>query len=78
MAAVTITELMTALRLPTTRIDRRPATEPGFFECVYMIEVVSRSNPSDDQSMRSWADEVQQGVSRVIEAGGKATVLGIW
>ncbi|KAI0321370.1 PDT-domain-containing protein [Amylostereum chailletii] len=80
--AITITELISALRLPATRIDRRPTAEPEHFESVYMIELVNRPEPevrsAGDARLREWADEVQEGVERIVAAGGSATVLGIW
>ncbi|KAI0036608.1 Prephenate dehydratase-domain-containing protein [Vararia minispora EC-137] len=77
----TINELMAALQLPTSRVDRRPSGH-GPFDHVYILEVFSKSrdemNGESHCEADRWEDMVQEGIRRVIDTGDEAALLGIW
>jgi len=91
---MTVSDLLAALRLPTLRIDRRPSTSVPReqFGSVYLLEVmdVERQldgfHPSTPQcadkigvtDLPSWKERVQGAIMRVVESGGRATLLGTW
>lgn len=90
-ARVTVSDLLAALRLPVVRMDRRPSiTVPHErFGSVYLVEVMDdeRSDgfrPSEcggevgTTSLPSWKDRVLSAIARVVESGGRATLLGTW
>ncbi|KAH9984167.1 Prephenate dehydratase-domain-containing protein [Russula vinacea] len=90
-ARVTVSDLLAALRLPVVRMDRRPSiTVPHErFGSVYLVEVMDdeRSDgfrPSEcggevgTTSLPSWKDRVLGAIARVVESGGRATLLGTW
>lgn len=87
LSSVSITDLLGALRLSATRIDRRPSLEPSKYRHTYFVEVIDRSRSAsylekegrgDEVDEKRWADKVFHGAGRVIGAGGGASVLGIW
>lgn len=87
LSSVSITDLLGALRLSATRIDRRPSLEPSKYRHTYFVEVIDRSRSAsyleeqgrgDEVDEKRWFDKVFHGAGRVIGAGGGASVLGIW
>jgi prephenate dehydratase len=90
-ARVTVSDLLAALRLPVVRMDRRPSiTVPREqFGSVYLVEVMDNElsdgfRPSEYAgkvaitSLPSWKDRVLGAIARVVESGGRATLLGTW
>lgn len=91
---VTISDLLAALRLPVLRIDRRPSTfvQREQFGSVYLVEVMDHERRSDGfqpssprcaDKMRftyltSWKETVESAITRTVQSGGCATLLGIW
>ncbi|KAI0051667.1 PDT-domain-containing protein [Auriscalpium vulgare] len=76
-----IMQLLEALQLPVSRIDRRPSTQPGRFESVYLVEVIDDDTACDMSSESDevdWARRIQNAARRVREAGGLASILGTW
>lgn len=63
---------LSVIDLGVSRIDRRPSLCGGPFEDMLFIEVFQRSEGS------KWGDEVNDAMQRVIKAGWKACLLGIW
>ncbi|KAF9499747.1 PDT-domain-containing protein [Pleurotus eryngii] len=64
---------LSVIDLGVSRIDRRPSLCGGDpFEDMLFIEVFQRSEGS------KWGDEVSDALQRVIQAGWKACLLGIW
>ena len=90
----TVSDLLAALRLPTLRIDRRPSTSVPReqFGSVYLLEVMDVEQQLDGfhpsaplcadkigtTDLPSWKEKVQGAITRVIESGGRATLLGTW
>lgn len=88
---MTISDLLAALRLPIVRMDRRPSiTVPREqFGSVYLVEVMDSKGsdgfrPSEGAGvvgitgLPSWRDKVLGAIARVVERGGRATLLGTW
>jgi hypothetical protein len=87
---VTVSDLLAALRLPALRIDRRPSTfvPREQFGSVYLVEVMDDVQPSSPSpqyadkmgvtDLPSWKERVLGAVTRVVESGGRATLLGTW
>ncbi|KAH9982372.1 Prephenate dehydratase-domain-containing protein [Lactifluus volemus] len=85
-SAVTVTDLLAALRLPGFIGQREQ------FDSVYFVEVLDdnehgdSSQPSSRPSGRdgitgrssSWMDRVLGAITRVAESGGRADLLGTW
>jgi hypothetical protein len=63
-SAVTVTDLLAALRLPGVRVDRRPSSSSAQrkqFDSVYFVEVVDdneHANPSQPSSRPSGRDGI--------------------
>ncbi|KAJ3559768.1 hypothetical protein NM688_g145 [Phlebia brevispora] len=77
--------LLTTFGVPVIRIDRRPSLNHVPFEHVYYVELeelgseLGVENSADDEHGSSvWLNRVQMGVDRVCEAGGEATIIGVW
>lgn len=88
---MTISDLLAALHLPVVRMDRRPSiTVPREqFGSVYLVEVMDDGGsdgfrPSEGADVAgitglpSWRDKVLGAIARVVESGGRATLLGTW
>ncbi|KAF8507192.1 PDT-domain-containing protein [Russula emetica] len=91
---VTISDLLGALRLPALRVDRRPSTSVPReqFGSVYLVEVMDDERrldgfqPSSQRcadkmgitDLPSWKERVLGAITRVVENGGRATLLGTW
>jgi hypothetical protein len=83
---VAVSDLLAALRLPVSRIDRRPSTSGSReqFESVYLLEVMDDGRRAADASemgvtdLPSWEERVLGAITRAVESGGRATLLGIW
>lgn len=54
------------------RIDRRPALRSTPFRDVYFVEL---EQPSD---VSSWPSLVRQTINNLNDAGGNATLMGMW
>jgi hypothetical protein len=93
-ARVTISDLLAALRLPAVRMDRRPSTSVprDQFGSVYLVEVMDDDEQRSDGSrpsesctgkvgitgLPSWRARVLGAIARVVESGGRASLLGTW
>ncbi|KAH9969063.1 Prephenate dehydratase-domain-containing protein [Russula dissimulans] len=91
---VTISGLLAALGLAVARIDRRPSTSGPReqFGSVYFVEVMDTerldsSQPSSQHTAKvgntstglsPWKERVFDAVTRVVESGGCADLLGTW
>jgi hypothetical protein len=91
---VTVSDLLAALRLPALRIDRRPSTSVprDQFGSVYLLEVMDDGRrldglqPSSPRcademgvaDLPSWKERVLSAITRAVESGGRATLLGTW
>lgn len=79
-----VSDLLAALRLPALRIDRRPSISVPRkqFGDVYLIEVMDDErrwlDDFQSSSLPSWRERVLGAISRVVESGGRATLLGTW
>ncbi|KAI0068331.1 PDT-domain-containing protein [Artomyces pyxidatus] len=74
-SSVSITRLLTALRLPAARIDRRPSVQPGLSQSVYFVEVEEAEHAGNEEQ---WSQCVRDAVRRANEAGGRTSLLGTW
>jgi hypothetical protein len=74
--------MLCSLRLPTSRIDRRPSPKPGDYDSIYIAEVfrpgAQGESVSEARNCAIWEGEVQEGIKRVIHIGGEAALLGLW
>jgi hypothetical protein len=70
-----ISQLISALAIPITRLDRRPSLMGTPFHDVYFVELQERKETEDGES---WKQAVRRGVERVRECGGNGHVLGTW
>ncbi|KAF8225087.1 PDT-domain-containing protein [Tricholoma matsutake] len=70
-----ISNLLTALQMSVTRIDRRPAIGTVPFHDTYIVELERESNAQDNDS---WAREVEAAVEGVTQVGGNAKLIGMW
>jgi prephenate dehydratase len=70
-----ISQLLTALQMTVTRIDRRPAIGTVPFHDTYIVELEQEGNAEDDNS---WTGEVEVAVERIRQAGGNARFIGMW
>jgi hypothetical protein len=85
---VTVSDLLAALRLPVLRVDRRPSTSVPReqFGSVYLLEVMDDGRRLDGrcadkigiEDLPSWKERVLAAITRVVEGGGRATLLGTW
>lgn len=79
-----ITQLLAALNLSATRVDRRPYPNSIPFYDVYFVEVQDEGEttgaPHDNElnAYDSWARHVEHGMERVRGVGGEAHLLGMW
>jgi len=74
-----ITQLLTALGLYVTRLDRRPSLHPMPFHDVYFVELKEGNRTEGIRNGdRSWLTEVEEGIQHVIEIGAEAQLLGSW
>ncbi|KAJ7046555.1 Prephenate dehydratase-domain-containing protein [Mycena alexandri] len=72
--APAITQLLTALAIPVSRLDRRPQLEnKRLFHDVYFAELGCGESDSD-----AWPADIERGIERVRASGGEADLLGIW
>jgi len=91
-ATVTISGLLAVLGLPVVRIDRRPSTSGPReqFGSVYFVEAtdterLDSSQPSSQHTpkvgstgLSPWKERVFGALTRVVESGGCADLLGTW
>jgi hypothetical protein len=80
---VTVSDLLAALRIPALRVDRRPSISVPReqFEDVYLVEVIDDERWLDgleSSSPSSWKERVLGAITRAVESGGRATLLGTW
>jgi hypothetical protein len=81
---VTVSDLLAALRLPALRVDRRPSISVPReqFGDVYLVEVMDderrRLDGFQPSSPSSWKERILGAITRVVESGGRATLLGTW
>jgi hypothetical protein len=78
---IDIVPLVSAMALPTFRIDRRPSLAEIPFHDVFFVEVCRNgksegSHGSDD--FISWMKCVEEGVQRAEKVGGRAVTIGAW
>jgi len=79
-----ITQLLAALGLCVTRIDRRPSLHLIPFHDVYFVELeegnTNRAVRNGDgvRNDKSWMKAVEDGIQHVIEIGAEAQFLGSW
>ncbi|KAJ7752077.1 Prephenate dehydratase-domain-containing protein [Mycena metata] len=72
--APAITQLLTALAIPVSRLDRRPQLEnTRLFHDVYFAELGCGESDSD-----AWPADIERGIERVRASGGEADLLGLW
>lgn len=76
----TIVDVLSALRLPVTQVDRRPAGTGPTFVGVYFVRAGRQhdTNAQYNQGAVRWQVEVEAALGRVRDAGGEGAVLGIW
>jgi len=71
-----IAQLLAALDLHVTRMDRRPSLYPVPFHDVYFVEV------EEEHSIRSndgsWIKRVEEKIQHVVETGAEAQLIGYW
>ncbi|KAJ7684965.1 Prephenate dehydratase-domain-containing protein [Mycena polygramma] len=68
-----ITQLLAALALKVSRLDRRPKLDsPKPFDDIYFAEI------ERGDSSAPWLPEVEEGIGRVRASGGEAELIGIW
>ncbi|KAJ7172700.1 Prephenate dehydratase-domain-containing protein [Mycena filopes] len=73
--APAITQLLTALAIPVSRLDRRPQLENArLFHDVYFAELVS----GEGDNLDGWLADIERGIERIRTAGGEADLLGTW
>lgn len=84
---LTVSDLLAALRLPALRVDRRPSISVPRerFGDVYVVEVIDDERQRLDAidgarplSLPSWKERVLGAITRVVESGGRAALLGTW
>lgn len=73
--AVALLDLLSALNLNVTRLDRRPAISDVQFHDIYLVEIQDTAKHRSDVE---WASEVDIAVERVGTAGGDARLIGLW
>ena len=75
-----VVDVLSALRLPVTQVDRRPAGTGPAFVGVYFVKVRQQRDTDAlyKQSTARWRVEVEAALGRVRGAGGEGAVLGIW
>ncbi|KZT05963.1 PDT-domain-containing protein [Laetiporus sulphureus 93-53] len=81
LIAIVLSTLYTTFGMPARRIDRRPSLSDVPFEDVYMIELedtVSTTDESHDALRETMFARVRAGIQKVQDAGGEASLLGIW
>ncbi|KAJ7694141.1 Prephenate dehydratase-domain-containing protein [Mycena rosella] len=70
-----IAQLLTALGLSVSRLDRRPQLDGTLpFRDVYFAELARE----DGGANGPWMPHIERAIERVRESGGKAELLGIW
>ena len=70
-----ILQLLAALALPVSRLDRRPQFESTqLFQDVYFVEVAREDT---DHSER-WILDIKRAIENVSTVGSEAELLGIW
>ncbi|KAJ6513895.1 PDT-domain-containing protein [Mycena vitilis] len=68
-----IPQLLAALALKVSRLDRRPKLDsPEPFDDIYFAEI------ERGDSSAPWLPEVEEGIGRVRASGGDAELIGIW
>ena len=78
-SAIDITRCLISLQLPVSRIDRRPSLGGIPFHNVYFIEVQKEvQHHHDGDSFELWTNAVMLASARIIEAGWRSEVVGIW
>lgn len=70
-----ISQLVSALKLNVTRLDRRPAITTVQFHDTYLVELQDTDRHRSDLE---WTSEVDRAVERVETAGGDARLVGLW
>ena len=74
--------LLTAFGCLALRIDRRPSLNSVPFDDVYFIELgdlTLPASPSTEKlSENEWLQRIKLGIVGIVEAGGWATLLGVW
>ncbi|KAG6842576.1 hypothetical protein C0991_000102 [Blastosporella zonata] len=69
----TISQLLTALNLITSRIDRRPSRRSNFSN-IYFIETQAETTAEE----QTWVSDISKAMQRVAAAGGNTTLIGLW
>ncbi|KAJ6623409.1 Prephenate dehydratase-domain-containing protein [Mycena sp. CBHHK59/15] len=73
---VSITQLLSALAMTVSRLDRRPQIDNTVpFRDLYFAELERASGVNTDTP---WMPDIQQAMDRVRAAGGHIDLLGIW
>jgi hypothetical protein len=70
-----ISQLVSALKLNVTRLDRRPSIVAVPFHDIYLVELKDTDRHKSDIG---WIEEVDKAVESVGRAGGEARLVGIW
>jgi prephenate dehydratase len=76
-----VAQLLAALGLYVTRIDRRPSLHPVTFHDIYFVELEEERMVENTDNFRidaSWIKQVEKGIQRVVENGAGAQLLGYW
>ncbi|KAJ7470539.1 Prephenate dehydratase-domain-containing protein [Mycena latifolia] len=74
--APSIAQLLTALGMAVSRLDRRPQLDSTLpFHDVYFAEIESGET---DGTSEPWMPEITRAIERVQESGGEAELLGLW
>ena len=75
----TIVQVIVALALFVTRIDRRPSLKAEDFRDVYFLEVQDDSTEQTaEHKQDSWVAKLDRAVERVKVLGGIVDLLGFW
>lgn len=77
--------LLTTFGVPIIRIDRRPSLNNVPFEHVYFVELEELGSDLGEadgghaeQGDPVWLNRIRMGIDRISEAGGEASIIGIW
>ncbi|KAJ7134971.1 Prephenate dehydratase-domain-containing protein [Mycena crocata] len=71
---VSITQLLTALAMSVSRLDRRPQLDsPRYFQDVYFVELERGETDGP-----SWSSDIDHAIKRIRDAGGEAELIGLW
>jgi hypothetical protein len=78
-----IIQLLAALGVNATRVDRRPSIHSIPFHDVYFVELQEDKKCGDEADVAArpidwWSLKVEQAMVRVRERGGEAQLVGAW